>query len=110
MDLSKVTAQLCTEKVPFFQHILLLKRQCFELLAKVITRVPTNFLKNANQINTTPNQSKSFLLRVISYLWQFKWICCILIQTLKTQGTNYSEFGLPVKIYSMFWTTGLRIF
>ena len=59
-------------------------------------------------INTTHNQTESFLLRIISYLQQLKRICCILIQTLifcrgynickKTQGTN-SELGLPVVIY-----------
>ena len=48
LNISIVIAQLCTEKVPFFQNVLLRKRQCFELLANIITRVPTNFLKNAN--------------------------------------------------------------
>ena len=48
LEISVVITQLCTEKVPIFQHILLLKWQCFELLANIITRVPTSFLKNAN--------------------------------------------------------------
>ena len=51
LNISIDIAQLYTKKVPFFQHVLLQKLQCSELLANIITRVPTNFRENASLLS-----------------------------------------------------------
>ena len=125
LDLSIVIAQLSTERVPFFQHILLLKRQCLELLANIITCVPNNFLKNANLLwlwsshwvtrtiprscqkvhveSTLPLKQPGFeLFRIcdnssvfVAFSYKLLYFAKVIYYVKVTPGSD-SELGLPV--------------
>ena len=84
LDISIGIAQLCTEKLPFFQHVLLLRQQCFEFLANIITRVPTSFLKNANLL----------------WPWSSHWVIRTIprsCQKVHVESTLHSETSQPGK-------------